>query len=129
MTIEVDAVPAVATADPEALKQILVNVIDNAVKYGPNGQTIWIGVRTGGNEVQIWVQDSGPGIAQKDRERVWRPFVRLDTPGDATAGTGIGLTIVRELVDLMKGRAEIHDTADGGVRISIFLPRWTGGPA
>ncbi|MFI5239128.1 MAG: sensor histidine kinase [Gemmatimonadales bacterium] len=127
MTIEVDAVPALAAADPESLQQILVNLIDNSVKYGPNGQTIWIGVRTDGNEVQIWVQDSGPGIAPKDRDRVWRPFVRLDTPGDATAGTGIGLTIVRELVDLMHGRAEIHDTAGGGVRLSIFLPRWTGG--
>lgn len=127
MTIEVDAVQALAAADPESLQQILVNLIDNSVKYGPNGQTIWIGVRTDGNEVQIWVQDSGPGIAPKDRDRVWRPFVRLDTPGDATAGTGIGLTIVRELVDLMHGRAEIHDTAGGGVRLSIFLPRWTGG--
>ena len=127
MTIEVDAVQALAAADPESLQQILVNLIDNSVKYGPNGQTIWIGVRTDGNEVQIWVQDSGPGIAPKDRDRVWRPFVRLDTPGDATTGTGIGLTIVRELVDLMHGRAEIHDTAGGGVRLSIFLPRWTGG--
>lgn len=128
MTIEVDAVPAMATADPEALKQVLVNLIDNAVKYGPNGQAIWIGVRVEPAEVQVWVQDSGPGIAPRDRDRVWRPFVRLDTPGDATAGAGIGLTIVRELVELMNGRAEIHDTADGGVRISIFLPRYTGGP-
>jgi signal transduction histidine kinase len=126
MTIELDIVPAIACADPEPLKQVLVNLIDNAVKYGPNGQAIWIGVRQDASEVQIWVQDSGPGIAPGDRDRVWRPFVRLDTPGDATAGTGIGLTIVRELVSLMKGRAEIHDTAAGGVRISVFLPRWTG---
>jgi signal transduction histidine kinase len=126
MKIEVDAVPAVAAADPEGLQQIFVNLIDNAVKYGPNGQTIWIGVRTDATEVQFWVQDSGPGIPLRDRERVWKPFVRLDTPGDATAGTGIGLTIARELIEAMHGRAEIHDTAGGGVRISVFLPRWTG---
>jgi signal transduction histidine kinase len=126
MKIELDTVPAVAGADPEWLKQILVNLIDNAVKYGPNGQTIWIGVRSEATDVQLWVQDSGPGIHPRDRDRVWRAFVRLDTPGDATAGTGIGLTIVRELVELMHGRAEIQDAAGGGVRISIFLPRWTG---
>src|SRR5665213_166414 len=126
MTIEVDTTPATAAADPESLQQILVNLIDNAVKYGPNGQTIWIGVRTDGNEVQIWVEDSGPGIPPRDRDRVWRPFVRLDTPGDATAGTGIGLTIVREVVDQMNGRTEIYDSAGGGARISIFLPRWNG---
>jgi len=127
MVIQVDAVSALAAADPESLQQVLVNLIDNAVKYGPNGQTIGIGVRTDGNEVQIWVEDSGPGIPPRDRDRVWRPFVRLDTPGDATAGTGIGLTIVRELIDQMKGRAEIHDTPSGGVRMSVFLPRWNGG--
>jgi signal transduction histidine kinase len=127
MKIEVDAVAAITYADPEPLKQILVNLIDNAVKYGPGGQTIWIGVRSEAAEVQLWVQDSGPGIPARDRDRVWQPFVRLDTPGDATAGTGIGLTIVRELLDQMNGRAEIQDTAAGGVRISIFLPRWTGG--
>jgi signal transduction histidine kinase len=127
MQIDVDAVNATVAADPEALQQVLVNLIDNAVKYGPNGQIISIGVRVDALEVQIWVQDSGPGIPETDRDRVWDPFVRLDTPGDATAGTGIGLTIVRELVELMHGRAEIHDTAGGGVRISVFLPRWTGG--
>lgn len=126
MTIEVDAVAALAAAEPESLQQVLVNLIDNAVKYGPNGQTISIGVRMDGNEVQIWVEDSGPGIPPKDRDRVWRPFVRLDTPGDATAGTGIGLTIVRELIDQMKGRAEIYETPSGGARMSIFLPRWNG---
>lgn len=126
MKIDVDTVPAVVSADAAALQQILVNLIDNAVKYGRSGQTIWIGVRTNASEVQIWVQDSGPGIAVADRDRVWKPFVRLEAPGDATAGTGIGLTIVRELVDLMHGRAEIQDTDGGGVRISIFLPLWSG---
>jgi signal transduction histidine kinase len=129
MKIEIDspAASVIAYTDPEALKQVLVNLLDNAVKYGPNGQTISIGVRDA-SEVQIWVQDSGPGIPLKDRERVWQAFVRLDTPGDATAGTGIGLTIARELVEQMKGRTEIHETAGGGARISVFLPRWTGRP-
>ncbi len=124
MTISVDAVPAIASGDAGALKQVLVNLIDNAVKYGPNGQTIRIGVRADTQDVQIWVEDSGPGIPLKDRERVWEAFVRLESPDDATAGTGIGLTIARELVTRMHGRVEIQQGSDTGARVSIFLPRW-----
>ena len=125
MRIETDAVPAIAAGDAGALKQVLVNLIDNAVKYGPNGQTIRIGVRTEAQDIQIWVEDSGPGIPLKDRERVWEAFTRLDSPGDATAGTGIGLTIARELILQMHGRVEIQQSAGTGARISVFLPRWT----
>jgi signal transduction histidine kinase len=125
MTIEIDAVPAVAAGDAAALKQVLVNLIDNAVKYGPNGQTIRIGIRADAQDIQIWVEDSGPGIPPKDRERVWEAFTRLDSPGDATAGTGIGLTIARELIVQMHGRVEIQQSAGTGARISVFLPRWT----
>jgi len=124
MKIEIDAVPAVAAGDAGALKQVLVNLIDNAVKYGPNGQTIRIGVRADAQDIQIWVEDSGPGIQPKDRERVWDAFTRLDMPADATAGTGIGLTIARELILQMHGRVEIQQGATTGARISVFLPRW-----
>jgi signal transduction histidine kinase len=125
MRIEIDAVSAIAAGDAGALKQVLVNLIDNAVKYGPNGQTIRIGVRTEAQDIQIWVEDSGPGIPLKDRERVWEAFTRLESPGDATAGTGIGLTIARELILQMHGRVEIQQSAGTGARISVFLPRWT----
>ncbi|HEY5087899.1 MAG TPA: HAMP domain-containing sensor histidine kinase, partial [Gemmatimonadaceae bacterium] len=125
MTIEVDALPAVVSADTESLKQVLVNLIDNAVKHGPNGQTIRIGVRADVREVYAWVEDSGPGIPLNDRDRVWQAFVRLEVPGDATAGTGIGMTIARELVTQMNGRVEIHDAVGGGTRVSLIFPRWT----
>ncbi len=125
MKIEIDAVPAIAACNAGSLKQVLVNLIDNAVKYGPNGQTIRIGIRADAQDVQIWVEDSGPGIPAKDRERVWEAFTRLDSPEDATAGTGIGLTIARELILQMHGRVEIQQGADTGARISVFLPRWT----
>lgn len=124
MTIEIDAVPAIAAGDAGALKQVLVNLIDNAVKYGPNGQTVRIGVRAEPQDIQIWVEDSGPGIPTRDHERVWQAFVRLSSPEDATAGTGIGLTIARDLVLQMHGRVEIQHGADSGARVSVFLPRW-----
>jgi signal transduction histidine kinase len=125
MKVEIDSEPALALGDAESLKQVLVNLIDNAVKYGPNGQTIWIGVRADPREVHVWVEDSGPGIPLADRERVWHPFIRLERPDDATAGTGIGLTIARDLMIRMNGRVAIHEAAGGGTRVSLFLPRWT----
>lgn len=126
MKIEIDGEPALALGNTESLKQVLVNLIDNAVKYGPGGQTIQVGVRADAHEVHMWVEDAGPGIPLADRERVWQPFVRLDRPDDATAGTGIGLTIARDLMTRMNGRVAIHEAAGGGARVSLFLPRWTG---
>lgn len=125
MKIALDSEPAVARADAESLKQVLVNLIDNAVKYGPNGQTIWIGVRSDSDAVHAWVEDSGPGIPLGDRDRVWDAFVRLDRPDDATAGTGIGLTIARDLMRQMNGSVAMHKAAGGGVRVSLYLQRWT----
>jgi len=126
MRLAIDSEPAFALADAESLRQVMVNLIDNAVKYGPSGQTVLIGVRADVHEIHIWVEDSGPGIPPADRERVWQPFVRLERADDATAGTGIGLTIARDLVLRMNGRVGIHDAAGGGTRVSLFLPVWTG---
>ncbi len=124
MKIEIDAEPALARGDAGSLEQVLVNLIDNAVKYGPPGQTIALGIRSDVSEVHVWVEDSGPGIPLADRERVWQPFVRLERPDDATAGTGIGLTIARDLMTRMNGKVAIHEAAGGGTRVSLFLPRW-----
>jgi signal transduction histidine kinase len=123
MKIELDGDHAIATAHAESLKQILVNLLDNAVKYGPAGQTIRIGIRADSHDVHVWVEDSGPGIPHGDRDRVWEAFVRLDSPGDATAGTGIGLTIARDLIVQMHGRIDIHEATGGGARVAFVLPR------
>ena len=99
MRIELD-VPesAVARGDPGAIRQILINVLDNAAKYGPIGQTIIIGVRKEGKLVRLWVDDSGPGIPASDRDKVWKPFFRMGgTVDDSTGGAGLGLSIVRDL--------------------------------
>ena len=116
----------VADVDRDALRQILVNVLDNAVKYGPTGQTITVGCQTRGETARIWVEDEGPGIPQNDRFRVWEPYVRLTRPSEsATGGSGIGLSVVRELVKLHDGScwAEPGGGAAGrGARIVLELP-------
>ncbi len=124
MRIELDVEqPAVARGDPGAIRQILINVLDNAAKYGPTGQTIKIGVRRNGAVIRLWVDDRGPGIPPEQRNNVWKPFVRLGgTVDDSTGGAGLGLSIVRDLAAAMDARAELSDVPGGeGTRFSLDL--------
>jgi signal transduction histidine kinase len=111
-----------AMVDSGALRQILLNLLDNAVKYGREGQTITVRVVRGGDEVLLSVDDEGPGIPPKDRRRVFDPFERLDRRGaPRTSGAGIGLAVVRDLVIAHAGRVWIEDAPAGGARVSIAL--------
>jgi signal transduction histidine kinase len=101
------------------------------VKYGPAGQTIT--VRTAavteagtwdGGRVRFWVEDEGPGIPATDRDRVWEPYVRLNRRAEsATGGSGIGLSVVRELVTMHGGRTWAEAAEGGGARLIVELPR------
>jgi signal transduction histidine kinase len=111
-------------ADRDALRQILLNLLDNAVKYGPAGQTITVGTaKSDGPRVRLWVEDQGPGIPAAERERVWEPYVRLTRGSEsATGGSGIGLSVVRELVSLHGTEAWIESAPGGGSRVVVELP-------
>ena len=114
---------AVVTLDRDALRQILLNLLDNAAKYGPAGQTITVGSEISGGIARIWVEDQGPGIPHEDRRRVWDPYVRLSRSAEsATGGSGIGLSVVRELVELHGGRTRAEGTPSGGARVLVELP-------
>src|SRR6266581_3011442 len=116
----------VVTADPGAVRQMLLNLLDNAVKYGPAGQEVRIGATRENGVAKLWVDDGGPGIPRADRERVWDRFWRLERDREsAVAGSGIGLAVVRELATLHHGRAWIDDegpAAGTGTRVVIELP-------
>ena len=118
----------IVPADPGAVRQMLLNLLDNAVKYGPAGQEVRIGASRDNGVARLWVDDGGPGIPRADRERVWVRFWRLERDRDsAVAGSGIGLAVVRELASLHHGRAWIDDTdpstgAPPGTRVVIELP-------
>ena len=113
----------IVSLDRDALRQILLNLLDNAVKYGPAGQVITVGSEIVGERVRIWVEDQGPGIPHDDRQRVWEPYVRLNREAEsATGGSGIGLSVVRELVTLHGGRTRAEGAPGGGARVVIELP-------
>jgi signal transduction histidine kinase len=115
--------PCVVSANRAELRQVLLNLLDNAVKYGPRGQTVTVGVARRQAHIRLWVEDEGSGIPIGERERVWEPFVRLPRPIDAeTAGSGIGLAVVREIVTRYGGSTRVEDAAGGGARIVVELP-------
>ncbi len=109
--------------DPGALRQVVLNLLDNAVKYGPVGQTVTVRLSRAGDLACLAVEDQGPGIDPGDRDRVWLPFQRLDAAvSTAVAGSGIGLAIVAELVTLHGGRARVEDAPGRGARFVIEIP-------
>jgi signal transduction histidine kinase len=115
-----------ARVDRGALRQMLLNLLDNAVKYGPPGQTVTVGLEGAGERIRLWVADEGPGVPPEQRERVWEPFYRLERDvSSATAGSGIGLFVVRELAHLQDGEVSVDVTSAGGARFVIDLPAAT----
>lgn len=114
----------IARYDPGALRQILLNLLDNAIKYGPRGQTVLVATEVRHGRVEVTVSDEGPGIAPSDRERAWLPFVRLDRGGSThTGGAGLGLAVVRGLLAASGGSGQIEDRPGGGTVIRLFLPK------
>lgn len=110
-------------ADSDALRQVLLNLLDNAVKYGPPGQTVRVHAALRGFALRIAVDDRGPGVPREERHTVWEPYRRLarDAEG-ATGGSGIGLAVVKDLVELQGGRVGLGEVPGGGARFWIELP-------
>jgi signal transduction histidine kinase len=113
----------VANVDSGAVRQIVLNLLDNALKFGPAGQTVRLLVDHVGARARLVVEDQGPGIPLPDRTRVWSPYVRLRREKSAAyEGAGIGLAVVRELTALHGGEAYVEDASGGGARVVVALP-------
>ena len=119
---ELDA-GAHARLDRGGFRQVLLNFLENAVKYGPPGQTIAVRAERSGASVRVSVEDGGPGIPPGERERIWEPYARLNREVDrVVGGSGIGLSVVRELVTRHGGRAWVEDAPGGGARFVAEFP-------
>jgi two-component system sensor histidine kinase KdpD len=109
-----------ALADPALLERVVANVVDNACKWSPPGVPVTVRGSAHDDRVMLFVIDHGPGIPQRDRERVFEPFQRLgDNSHD---GTGLGLAVARGFVELMDGELVVDDTPGGGTTMEIALP-------
>jgi PAS domain S-box-containing protein len=121
------ALPPVA-ADPGQLRQVLSNLLDNAVKYSPDGGAIRIEVSNAGGHVRFAVRDQGLGVPAAERERIFEKFYRLD-PGMSRGigGTGLGLYICRELVRRVGGRIWVEDRDEDGSTFVVEIPQERSG--
>jgi len=117
---------ATVRADPQRLRQVLSNLLDNALKYSPAEEPIELEVHETESAVRLTVRDHGEGVPPQERERIFEKFHRLDPHmRRGIGGSGLGLYIVRGLVEAMRGRVWIEPTALGapGTAVVVELPR------
>jgi signal transduction histidine kinase len=113
-------------ADRRKLLQILVNLLSNAIKFTPDGGKVDLnGTRDGSGDIVIEVSDTGIGIAEKDMEKAMTPFGQIDSSlSRKHAGTGLGLPLTKNLVELHDGRFEIASEPNKGTVVTVRLPAW-----
>jgi len=117
-------------ADSARFTQVLVNLLSNAVKFTPSGGQVQVGVEATAHEVTVWVKDNGIGVHPDNQQRIFERFEQVDsTIGRHQQGTGLGLALTRQLVELQGGRLGVESTgvAGEGSRFYFTLPRYSGG--
>jgi signal transduction histidine kinase len=109
--------------DGRAMQQALVNLMDNAIKHSPKGAVINVGFECDGSLARLWVEDHGPGIPPEEHEKIFERFYRLGSElRRETQGVGIGLSIVRHIVEAHGGKVTVRSSVGQGSRFTIELP-------
>ncbi|MCU0426124.1 MAG: sensor histidine kinase [Candidatus Kapabacteria bacterium] len=109
--------------DGERIQQVFDNLVSNAVKYSPQGKTIWLRMRILEEAVQVEVQDEGPGLNEEDKRKLYGFFQRLSAqPTGGESSNGVGLAIVKKIVELHKGRIWVESEPQRGAKFVVELP-------
>jgi signal transduction histidine kinase len=123
LTAELAPMPVTVRADSERLRQVIGNLLDNAIKYSPNGGRIALRTITRDGQGVIEVSDEGIGIPAGEQERIFEKFYRLDpSMTRGVGGSGLGLYIIRELIAHMQGEVIVESQLDRGSTFTISLP-------
>ncbi len=115
--------PAVVRADEKRVRQILINLLGNAIKFTSQGE-VTFRVSHAREMAVLEIQDTGPGLSAQEHQRIFEPFTRANTPGVSAPGAGLGLTIAKMLTDLMGGELTVVSAPGQGslFRVKLFLP-------
>jgi signal transduction histidine kinase len=105
--------------DPIRLEGILVNLMSNAIRHSPPGETIEVRAEQVGEDLIIHVSDHGPGIAREDQPRIFEPFIRVDP--ESGLGSGLGLPVSRRMAELIGGRLNVSSDLGRGATFTLTL--------
>jgi signal transduction histidine kinase len=125
LEVQAHGADAPAPCAPDKVERVLSNLLANALRYTPTGGHVVVSVTTAAGAVLVSVEDSGVGIAAEAVDRVFEPFFRVDTARAPSAGSGLGLSIARSLIEAHGGRIWIERPANGGTRVCFALPSTT----
>lgn len=115
--------PVLVRCDQDKILVVLRNLIENGMKYSPAGTPLDIGLQTEGNRATVWVADRGFGVPESERERIFDQFHRVERQDNRSiSGTGLGLYIVKQLVEMHGGRIAVADRPGGGSVFAFNLP-------
>lgn len=108
---------------PERLRQLLANLLANALRFSPNGGTVTLALRLLGATVLVWVDDQGPGIPLEQRQLVFERFWQADASRSGSANAGLGLAIARSIAEVHHGKLQAVEAPGGGCRMQLTLAR------
>jgi len=115
-----------ASVDPVLIEQLLINVLENALRYTPADSPIDVIVRASTSDISVTIADRGPGVAKEDESRILDKFFRSANADHRDGGMGLGLAICKAIARAHGGRIEARNRNGGGLEVTLSLP--TGGP-
>ena len=124
---QADPAACVASAEPQRLHQVLLNLVSNAIKYNRRDGSVTLGVVMDHGRICIRISDTGPGLSVEQQAALFQPFNRLGAERGSEEGTGLGLVLSRHLVELMDGQLRVDSAVGVGSTFSVSLPAATAG--
>jgi signal transduction histidine kinase len=121
ISLSIEAMDTPVRADATRLRQAVANLIDNAIKYTPDGGRVVVATTRRENQAVLTISDSGPGVPEAEQTRIWERLYRGDQ-SRSQSGLGLGLSLVRAIVEAHGGRASVRNAPSGGAVFEVTLP-------
>ncbi|WP_157272299.1 sensor histidine kinase [Azohydromonas aeria] len=115
--------PVHARTDRNRVRQVLLNILSNAIKYNRRGGTVTVVLREAGDQVELELADTGIGMSAEQLQGLFEPFNRLGREGSGIEGTGIGMALTRRLVELLDGSMSVNGEPNVGTCVRVRLPQ------